>query len=91
MVQRVHLLLDRSDDLYATASGADDGYFSAVEVVAFFVGGRVHEFAFEGMQTFNIRPFPVVQDAAGVDEEFGTVFNYNIFFEVADLKAPESG
>jgi len=51
----------------------------------------VHEFAFEGMQTLNIRPFPVVQDAAGVDEEFGSVFNDNIFFEVADLKAPETG
>ena len=66
--------MDVGDDLHAAAAGTDDGYAFVVERIAFFVGGRVHEFAFVGVETRDIGPLEVVQDTSCVDEEFGFVF-----------------
>lgn len=52
---------------------------------------RVHQLALEALQTGNIGPFPIIQNATCVDEELRTVVEDLIGDQVAHLEAPQPG
>jgi hypothetical protein len=50
----------------------------------------VHEFSLKVLQTWDLRPFPVVQDASSIDKELGTVFEHDVSFEITYSTSPQT-
>jgi hypothetical protein len=90
MVKMLNLLLYGRDNLHARAPSTNNRYSLVGEFVSFFVIGRVHELAFEVFQTWYLWPLPVVQYASGVDEELGTVFKHDVFFQITNSTPPQT-
>lgn len=63
-------LLYIGHDLYTTASSSYYGNTLSFQRVSFLIRSGMHEFALVILDTRNIRPLEIVQDATGVDEEF---------------------
>lgn len=83
--------LDLGDDLHAAAAGAEDGDALVLQGVAFLVRGGVHQLAFEVLQAGDVRPLPVVEHAAGVDEELGLLVADGAGRQIFDFEAPQAG
>lgn len=71
----VDLFLDVGNDLDATTPCSDNSHLLAFKGKAFFVCSRVQQLALEIFQARQVRPLPVVEYAASVDEKFGCIFN----------------
>lgn len=82
--------LNIRDDLYAGRSRAQYSDSFPINVVLSTPSRTVNKVTFEGMESRNIRPFPVVQDTRSVDKNMAVILNHLAGLQNTDSDSPDS-
>lgn len=82
--------LNSGDNLYARRPRAQHSDSFPIDVVLSAPSRAVYKVTFEGMESRNIRPFPVVQDPRSVYEDMAVILNYLAGVYNMDSNPPDS-
>lgn len=82
--------LNIRDDLYAGRSRAQYSDSFPINVVLGTPSRTVNKVTFEGVESRNIRPLPVVQDTRSVDKNMAVILNHPAGLQNTDSDSPDS-